>query len=375
MARWTNTTTYPNLASPDDLDIMPIADSSAVAGSQQRTIQWSQIRSLVSGVGVVSTLAPSHLADDTQGYRVGSLWYRTTTDALYVCLDDTSNAAVWEIIVEGGGSGGGGALADLSDVDFTNSPGYSASASGTTAARDLLYYNGSSWVGGRPLRGIWYRPSATLNLGLADHDAFVYSDGDNVTFPHDCPTGYKFTVFVAQGTGAITVSKNGATNLSFVSSGFVAGGVNTVTLPERSVVTFTRIPGDSVSMHVTPTNANVKQSFIIACSDETTALTTGTAKATFRMPYAFTLTAVRASVTTAPTGSVLTVDINEGGTSILSTKLTIDATEKTSTTAATAAVISDTSLADDAEITIDIDGVGSTVAGAGLKVTLIGYAT
>jgi hypothetical protein len=110
----------------------------------------------------------------------------------------------------------------------------------------------------------------------------------------------------------------------------------------------------------------------IACSDETTALTTGGAKATFRMPYAMTLTEVRASVTTAPTGSPLTVDINESGTTILSTKLTIDATEKTSETAATAAVISDSSLADDAEITIDIDQIGSTVAGAGLKVWLIG---
>ena len=117
----------------------------------------------------------------------------------------------------------------------------------------------------------------------------------------------------------------------------------------------------------------VPQPIIIACSDETTALTTGTAKVTFRMPYAFTLTGVRASVTTAPAGAVLTVDINEGGASILSTKLTIDAGEKTSTTAAAAAVISDAALADDAEITIDIDTVGSTVAGAGLKVTLIGY--
>ena len=110
----------------------------------------------------------------------------------------------------------------------------------------------------------------------------------------------------------------------------------------------------------------------VACSDETTALTTGTAKVTFRMPYAMTLTAVRASVTTAPTGSTLIVDINEAGSSVLSTKLSIDATEKTSTTAATAAVISDSALADDAEITIDIDQIGSTVAGAGLKVWLIG---
>lgn len=117
------------------------------------------------------------------------------------------------------------------------------------------------------------------------------------------------------------------------------------------------------------------QAIQIAVSDEATALTTGTAKTTFRMPYAFTLTAVRASVTTAPTGATLTVDINEGGVSILSTKLTIDATEKTSTTAATPPVISDAALADDAEITIDIDQVGSTIAGAGLKISLIGYRT
>jgi hypothetical protein len=110
----------------------------------------------------------------------------------------------------------------------------------------------------------------------------------------------------------------------------------------------------------------------LACSDETTALTTGAAKITFRMPHAMTLTAVRASVTTAPTGSTLIVDINEGGSTLLSTKLSIDASEKTSTTAASAAVISDSALADDAEITIDIDQVGSTIAGAGLKVWLIG---
>jgi hypothetical protein len=110
----------------------------------------------------------------------------------------------------------------------------------------------------------------------------------------------------------------------------------------------------------------------LAASDETTALTTGTAKMTFRMPHAMTLTAVRASLTTAQaSGSIFTVDINESGATILSTKLTIDNTEKTSTTAATPAVISDTALADDAEITIDIDQIGDGTA-KGLKLTLIG---
>ena len=118
-------------------------------------------------------------------------------------------------------------------------------------------------------------------------------------------------------------------------------------------------------------DASITESFIIAASDETTALSTGTAKATFRMPYAFTLTGVRASVGTAPVGSVITVDINEAGSSILSTKITIAAGSKTSV-GGTAPVISDSALADDAEITIDIDTVGSSTAGAGLKVTLIG---
>ena len=113
----------------------------------------------------------------------------------------------------------------------------------------------------------------------------------------------------------------------------------------------------------------------VACSDETTALAAGTAKVTFRMPFAMTLLAVRASLTTAQTsGSIFTVDVNEGGASILSTKLTIDNTEKTSTTAAAAAVISDSSLADDAEITVDIDQIGDGTA-KGLKVYLIGRRT
>lgn len=113
------------------------------------------------------------------------------------------------------------------------------------------------------------------------------------------------------------------------------------------------------------------EAITVAISDETTAITTGTAKITFRMPFAFTLTEVRASLATASSSGTPTFDINEGGSTILSTKLTIDANEKTSTTAATPAVISDTALADDAEMTIDIDTAGTGAKGA--KITFIGY--
>lgn len=133
-------------------------------------------------------------------------------------------------------------------------------------------------------------------------------------------------------------------------------------------------------VHAMPSSADVGAvaktafPFIIqlAASDTSTAITAGTAKVTFRMPFAATLTAVRASCSTAPTGSTIIIDINEGGTSVLSTKLSIDASEFTSTTAASAAVISDAALADDSEITIDFDQVGSTIAGKGVVVTLVG---
>lgn len=109
----------------------------------------------------------------------------------------------------------------------------------------------------------------------------------------------------------------------------------------------------------------------IACSDEGSILTTGT-KVTFRMPYAMTLSNAKASLTTAQgSGSTFTVDVTKNGTSIFSTKLTIDNGEKTSHTAAAPAVLSTTSLAEDDEIAVVIDQVGNNTA-TGLKVYLIG---
>ena len=110
----------------------------------------------------------------------------------------------------------------------------------------------------------------------------------------------------------------------------------------------------------------------VVASDETTPLTTGTAKVTFRLPTAFTLKEVRASLTTAQSSELdFTVDINQNGTSILDTLLTIDNGQKTSTTASVPATIATSSLTDDAEITVDIDQIGDGTA-TGLKITLIG---
>ena len=114
-----------------------------------------------------------------------------------------------------------------------------------------------------------------------------------------------------------------------------------------------------------------------ACGDETTAIGATGQVLSFRMPFAMVLNAgssgIKGSLVTAGTGvNLLTVDINEAGSTILSTKLTFDATETTTTTATTPVVISDVNLADDAIITVDIDQLDSGGVGAGLKISLIG---
>ena len=90
------------------------------------------------------------------------------------------------------------------------------------------------------------------------------------------------------------------------------------------------------------------------------------------MPHAMVVSSVRLQVNTAPTGSVIIVDVREAGTTIFSTKPQIATSAFTSVGGAVPGVLSDTALADDAEITINLDQIGSTIAGKGLKITLVG---
>ena len=173
------------------------------------------------------------------------------------------------------------------------------------------------------------------------------------------------------GGGSVTIGTNAADVLSAAAGEITANDAATdkIVFWDDSADELTYLAlGDGVAIDGTTIYA--QDWFVIAASDEAADLATGANKVYFRMPYAGTLLAVKATVNTAPTGSTLICDINEAGTSVLGTKLSIDASEKTSDTAASAATITDSALANDAEITIDIDQVGSTVAGKGLKVYL-----
>jgi hypothetical protein len=121
------------------------------------------------------------------------------------------------------------------------------------------------------------------------------------------------------------------------------------------------LPSQYVSQATFPGSVSV------ALSDMTTQITTGTTKAYWVNPFdtALTITKVKATLATAGSGATV-VDINEGagvGTSILSTKITIDASETDSDDATTPPVISDTSIAADGRLTFDIDTAGTSAAG------------
>jgi hypothetical protein len=163
--------------------------------------------------------------------------------------------------------------------------------------------------------------------------------------------GYAFSDYIGNAAAATLT-------LSAETEAYDASGWNNdLTVPTKDAIRDKFEAGDAV--------------FIIPVGDETTTITTGTAKVTWRAPFAFTLTGVKAEVNTVSSSGKPTFDIKETGTTIFSTLLSIDASAFTSATAGVPAVISDTAIANNAEITIDI-----TVAGTGAKgpkVTIYGH--
>lgn len=156
-----------------------------------------------------------------------------------------------------------------------------------------------------------------------------------------------------------------------------ASAVNEVTVKNAATGTNPQIQatgGDTnIGIDLVPKGTGIVKGelkrFMVQLLSETTNQTVATTfGGDFRISNrAITVKAVGSYCDTAGTTGTFTVDINEAGVSILSTKITVDSTEKSSETAATAPVISDSAIAADAIITFDIDAIQTTAA-KGLKV-------
>lgn len=119
-------------------------------------------------------------------------------------------------------------------------------------------------------------------------------------------------------------------------------------------------------------NTDLKFEIIqIACSDLTTNNAAATNVAEFHMPFDGVFYGLPvSSLDTVCTGSTHITDINLNGVTILSTKLSIDASESNSLTAATPCVVSGTTFAKGDKISIDRDQVGATIPGKGHVVSI-----
>lgn len=143
----------------------------------------------------------------------------------------------------------------------------------------------------------------------------------------------------------------------------------------------------TVSETTTGVNQRPYETIKIPLGARDTAHTTGTNKVGLHIDYNFTFIGLPTlefdPIITdgGPTGNAFVVDINvadiDGANeaSTLSTKLSVDAGEFHSSTAATPCVLSSNTIAKYKFISIDIDTIGGTLAGKGGFVTLNGYRT
>jgi len=212
---------------------------------------------------------------------------------------------------------------------------------------------------------IKFFPLATTNGGTQSAHLDRAADANGtLTLANLAGTGGLVLTATSSASTGITIASTGAIQMGSYGSGTFTGSATkwlavdaSGNVIEEDAPTGGGGGGDAA-------NAN----FIVAVSDEITFLSTGTAKVTFPWPYTGkTITRVRASVASAPTDTAsgtLNVDINDDGTSILSSVLSIaaGATSDTETSFATA------SPAKDSVMTVDIDTITDTLTGKGLKI-------
>jgi len=92
-----------------------------------------------------------------------------------------------------------------------------------------------------------------------------------------------------------------------------------------------------------------------------------TSKAAVRMPFAGTIRSITTAVTTAPTGAALICDVNIAGTTVFTTQANRPSIAISGFSDNSADIAAGTFAAGDV-ISVDVDQVGSSVAGANLSV-------
>ena len=259
-----------------------------------------------------------------------------------------------------------GAATRATDMDsWTEVPGALVAVEVGTAGADTVWLSTADQGGSLGSTAITFSQFAIGSFQPLDSDLTAVAGLSTTGIVVRTGTGTATTRSITNGNGIASVTNGDGVSGNVTISADLSGGAGAALAAAGAAGSATSL---ARSDHA---HQRQLESIIVACSDETTALTTGD-KVTWRAPYALTLTAVKASLTTAQTsGSIFTVEVKKGGSTIFTTKPTIDNTEKTTATAATASVLSVTAIADDDELVFNINQIGDGTA-KGLKIVLIG---
>lgn len=215
---WTDTITFPLAVEVADADQLPMADMGATAGSRQRNVVGSVLRAQLGGASAFAS-SPGVGDDAADGYRAGSLWLNTVTDALFVCTDATAGAAVWVEF----GAGAGDVVGPASAVS-----GNIATFNGTTGK---LVQDG----------GISSATFATAAQGTLADSAVQPADPISI----NAQTGTTYTLVLTDLGKLVTLSNAAAITLTVPTNASVAFPVGTVIALQQMGAGAVTVVGDT----------------------------------------------------------------------------------------------------------------------------------
>jgi len=117
------------------------------------------------------------------------------------------------------------------------------------------------------------------------------------------------------------------------------------------------------------------ESLVIPLSDETSDLTTGDGVYTFYLPYDLTIDKMYLSLNTQCAGADVIVDVQKNGTTMFSSSNSYKVAQGTNISTTQPDFTNNTYFPIGSKMSFNIDQIGSSTAGAGLKVMIHGHRT